>query len=103
MASRTSQHPRIKAALQQSAIPMDVENVRLSVGLKNWESTKAILLEMVLRGEISGQKTTKSWIFWANRGETRSDDPAKHGHDDRMIPIPLPRVGQVHVRKNGRR
>jgi hypothetical protein len=103
MASRTSQHPRIKAALQQSAIPMDVENVRLSVGLKNWESTKAILLEMVLRGEISGQKTTKSWVFWANPGETHADDPPKRSYDSRMNPIPLPRVGPLHARKNGRR
>lgn len=45
-------------------MPMDVENIRLKAGLKNWESTKAILLEMVLLGTIMGQKTTKSWIFW---------------------------------------
>jgi hypothetical protein len=45
---------------------MDVENVRLGAGLKNWESTKSILLEMVLQGVIQGQKTTKSWIFWIN-------------------------------------
>ena len=45
---------------------MDVENVRLRAGLKNWESTKAILLEMVLQGAIQGQKTTKSWVFWVN-------------------------------------
>jgi hypothetical protein len=45
---------------------MDVENVRLRAGLKNWESTKAILLEMVLQGAIQGQKTTKSWVFWIN-------------------------------------
>ena len=103
MASRSSQHPRIKAALEQSPIPMDVENVRLSVGLKNWESTKAILLEMVLRGEISGQKTTKSWIFWANPDATPLDDLTKTSRDNGMNPIPLPRVGPLHVRKNGRR
>ncbi len=45
---------------------MDVENIRLKAGLKNWESTKAILLELVILGKIVGQKTTKGWIFWTN-------------------------------------
>ena len=50
--------------LEEAVMPMDVENIRIKAGLKNWESTKAILLEMVLQGTITGQKTTKSWIFW---------------------------------------
>ncbi len=62
-------HERIMEILNESDIPMDVENVRLKAGLKNWESTKAMLLELVLQGRIEGQKTTKSWIFWI-RGET---------------------------------
>ena len=100
MASRVSQHEKIKAALQESSMPMDVENVRLSIGLKNWESTKAILLEMVLRGEISGQKTTKSWIFWANTDTAR----ANHHQEGRLNPVPLPRVGHPQASKrNGRR
>jgi hypothetical protein len=103
MASRTSQHERIKATLQESAMPMDVENVRLSVGLKNWESTKAILLEMVLRGEILGQKTTKSWIFWANPDAARSNNPSMHNNQGRLESIPLPRAGQLPAKKNGRR
>lgn len=57
---------RILHVLDESSMPMDVENVRLKCGLKNWESTKALLLEMVLQGTIDGQKTTKSWIFWHN-------------------------------------
>ncbi len=57
---------RILETLNQSAIPMDVENIRLKAGLKNWESTKAILLELVILGKILGQKTTKGWIFWTN-------------------------------------
>jgi hypothetical protein len=99
MASRVSQHEKIKATLQASAIPMDVENVRISIGLKNWESTKAILLEMVLRGEIFGQKTTKSWIFWTNQDTVHP----KHNHEGRLNPVPLPRVGQLRTKRNGRR
>ena len=66
MASRNSSKEKVREVLKESPIPMDVENVRLRAGLKNWESTKAILLEMVLQGSILGQKTTKSWIFWVN-------------------------------------
>jgi len=52
-------------------MPMDVENVRLQTGLKNWESTKSILLEMVIQGRIAGQKTTKGWIFWLDKAVLR--------------------------------
>ncbi len=66
MGVRNSAKERIREVLKKSEIPMDVENVRVKAGLKNWESTKAILLEMVLQGSALGQKTTKSWIFWVN-------------------------------------
>jgi hypothetical protein len=66
LAARNSAKEKISEVLKESQIPMDVENVRVKSGLKNWESTKAILLEMVLQGAIRGQKTTKSWIFWVN-------------------------------------
>lgn len=66
MGVRNSAKERIREVLKKSEIPMDVENVRVKAGLKNWESTKAILLEMVLQGTVLGQKTTKSWIFWVN-------------------------------------
>ena len=58
--------------LAETKIPMDVENVRNETGLKNWESTKSILLEMVLQGTILGQRTTKGWIFWVNPSAMRS-------------------------------
>lgn len=75
MATRLSHKQKIRDVLRGSLIPMDVENVRTRAGLKNWESTKAILLEMVLQGEISGQKTTKSWIFWVNGPAALSPTP----------------------------
>lgn len=76
MGRRNSYKGKIRTVLSESPMPMDVENVRLKTGLKNWESTKAILLEMVLQGTIIGQKTTKSWIFWV-------DKSAMHPHKRR--------------------
>ncbi len=72
MAQRNSHHQKIVEVLADAKMPMDVENVRLQTGLKNWESTKSILLEMVLLGSIAGQKTTKGWIFWLDSNKTRS-------------------------------
>ena len=68
MSGREMNHKRIVQVLADSQIPMDVENVKVQAGMKNWESTKSILLEMVLQGRISGQKTTKGWIFWVGEG-----------------------------------
>jgi hypothetical protein len=104
MSSRTSQHQKVRAVIERSAIPMDVENVRVRAGLKNWESTKAILLEMVLRGEISGQKTTKSWIFWASLPQAHSYTPSNFPRQDELVSVQVPRVGQFrNGKKNGRR
>jgi hypothetical protein len=66
MGERNTHRQKIVNVLSESKMPMDVENVRLKTGLKNWESTKSILLELVLLGTILGQKTTKGWIFWVS-------------------------------------
>ncbi|MGD0175550.1 MAG: hypothetical protein ABSC50_01850 [Candidatus Bathyarchaeia archaeon] len=71
MGQRDSHHQKIVEVLADAKMPMDVENVRLQTGLKNWESTKSILLELVLQGSIAGEKTTKGWIFWLDRGRPR--------------------------------
>jgi len=70
MPERGSCKQRIVQVLENSLVPMDVENVRLNSGMKNWESTKAILLEMVLQGSIRGQRTSRSWIFWVDNGSS---------------------------------
>ena len=69
--SKDTLRDRILHVLSGAPIPMDVENVRIKSGLKNWESTKALLLELVVEGIISGQKTTKSWVFWVDHTDTR--------------------------------
>jgi len=72
MGERNTNHQRIVNVLSESRMPMDVENIRLKIGLKNWESTKSILLELVLQGTIFGQKTTKGWIFWLDTTQMRN-------------------------------
>ncbi len=69
--SKDTLRDRILHVLSDASIPMDVENVRIKSGLKNWESTKALLLELVVEGMISGQKTTKSWVFWVDHHDAR--------------------------------
>ena len=71
MGERNPYREKIRDVLQASSMPMDVENVRQRTGLKNWESTKALLLEMVLLGTIMGEKTTKGWIFWTEGGRRK--------------------------------
>jgi len=71
MGQRDSHQQKIVEVLADAKMPMDVENVRLQTGLKNWESTKSILLEMVLQGRIAGEKTTKGWIFWLDLERVR--------------------------------
>jgi hypothetical protein len=66
MDARITYKDRIRSVLADSSLPMDIENIRVGAGLKNWESTKAILLEMVLQGTVNGEKTPSAWKFWIN-------------------------------------
>lgn len=72
MGEQNTNRQRIVEVLSDAKMPMDVENVRLKTGLKNWESTKSILLELVLQGTILGEKTTRGWIFWMDSSVMRS-------------------------------
>jgi hypothetical protein len=72
MGERNPNHQKIVNVLSEARMPMDVENIRSKTGLKNWESTKSILLELVLQGTILGQKTTKGWIFWVDSTPMRN-------------------------------
>ena len=76
--SKDTLRDKILHVLSSASIPMDVENVRIKSGLKNWESTKALLLELVVEGMISGQKTTKSWVFWVDHVEARMSLAARN-------------------------
>jgi len=68
---------RIVDAVLGSDLPLSVDNVRATAGLSNWESTKALLLELVLERKIKGIRTSKGWIFW---------DPDKFSWDD-AVPV----------------
>jgi len=55
---------RIVDAILSSDLPLSVDNVRTAAGLSNWESTKALLLELLLEGKVAGMRTARGWIFW---------------------------------------
>jgi len=58
---------KVLHVLRNSSMPMDIENVRVKAGIKSWVTSKSVLLELLCEGKISGQKTTKSWIFWVDQ------------------------------------
>jgi hypothetical protein len=43
--------------------PLGIETIRRESGIKVWETAKALLLELIIEGKISGMKTGKSWVF----------------------------------------
>ena len=58
-----SHKTRVLAAVGLFEYSVDVENVRKKAGMNNWESTKALLLELTLEGKLIGHHTTKGWVF----------------------------------------
>jgi hypothetical protein len=58
---------QILQVLSQKELPCDVEKIRVAVGIGNWNTALHHLLELYIDGKISGQKTSKSWVFWIKR------------------------------------
>jgi hypothetical protein len=55
---------KIIEMLEKATQPMDIEKIRMGVGIGNWNTALKHCLELVIAGKIKGQKTSKSWIFW---------------------------------------
>jgi uncharacterized protein (DUF1697 family) len=55
---------KIVELLEKAKQPMDIEKIRTDVGIGNWNTALKHCLELVIAKKISGQKTTKSWVFW---------------------------------------
>ncbi len=56
---------KILAFLSEMTQPVDVEKIRKSCGIGNWNTALKHCLELLIQRKIKGQKTSKSWIFWA--------------------------------------
>jgi len=65
---------KISLFLSKATEPVDVEKIRISCGIGNWNTALKHCLELLIQGRIKGQKTSKGWIFWKlNEGESRDD------------------------------
>jgi hypothetical protein len=62
---------KIMETLDKAAQPMDIEKIRVDVGIGNWNTALKHCLELVIAKKISGQKTTKSWVFWIPRNNSQ--------------------------------
>lgn len=58
---------KIIAFLENVSQPTDVEKIRVDTGIGNWNTALKHCLELCIAGKIEGQKTSKSWIFWAHK------------------------------------
>jgi predicted Zn-ribbon and HTH transcriptional regulator len=57
---------KILKVLAEATEPLDIEKIRVAVGIGNWNTALKHCLELLLAKKIQGQKTSKSWIFWVN-------------------------------------
>lgn len=56
---------KIIQLLENASTPMDIEKIRVEAGIGNWNTALKHCLELMVTKKISGQKTSKSWVFWA--------------------------------------
>jgi predicted DNA-binding transcriptional regulator len=61
---RNNYEERILSFLSQSNMPIDVEKIRKSCKIANWNTAAKHCLELHSQGLIQGEKTTKGWVFW---------------------------------------
>jgi hypothetical protein len=58
---------RILGVLSQAEQPMDVEKIRSEAGIGHWNTALSHCLELLVHNQISGTKTSKSWVFWLDQ------------------------------------
>jgi hypothetical protein len=58
---------KIVELLTNSTTPMDIEKIRIDVGIGNWNTALKHCLELLVAKKINGVKTSKSWIFWIGK------------------------------------
>jgi len=58
---------RILTFLNEAIEPIDVEKIRTSCKIGNWNTALKHCLDLLLQGRIQGQKTSKGWIFWTHQ------------------------------------
>ena len=76
---------RVLEVLEKSEQPMDIEKIRLEADIGHWNTALRHCLELLLAGKIRGQKTTKSWVFWAKNAPNTHvlNDLEKNGKEVR--------------------
>jgi hypothetical protein len=62
---------KIIQTLEKATQPMDIEKIRVEAGIGHWTTALKHCLELVIAKKISGQKTTKSWVFWISTNTSR--------------------------------
>jgi hypothetical protein len=58
---------KILAFLNTTVEPIDVEKIRTSCGIGHWNTALKHCLQLLVKGAIQGQETTKGWIFWTHQ------------------------------------
>jgi len=58
---------KIVEMLEKAVQPMDIEKIRVEIGIGNWNTALKHCLELIIAGKIKGQKTSKSWVFWLDK------------------------------------
>ncbi len=58
---------KIVKFLSQVKEPTDIEKIRVEAGIGNWNTALKHCLELLIAKKICGTKTSKSWIFWADK------------------------------------
>jgi hypothetical protein len=49
--------------------PQAIETIRANTNISHWSMALAYCLELVIQGKIKGMKTSKSWVFWVEKGQ----------------------------------
>ena len=60
---------KIIETLEKTETPLDIEKIRLEVGIGNWNTALAHCLGLLVAKKINGFKTSKSWVFWSLKNQ----------------------------------
>jgi len=62
-AGKKGLHPKILGILKESERPLSIQEIQKLAGIRSWTTSKAVLMDLVLRGEIEGFRSGHSFLF----------------------------------------
>lgn len=68
---------KIIQVLKDAKEPLNIGKIMRLVDIRNWQTAKALCLDLAFDGKIQAEKTRNGFVFWVEKNNGAKDDYEK--------------------------